>query len=69
MLITTKSGRSGPTHFSFRSSTSFNDINHAYPLQTTYGQGTNGIHADTSLGGACDIPGASSCARRNAARC
>ncbi|HEV2750334.1 MAG TPA: SusC/RagA family TonB-linked outer membrane protein [Gemmatimonadales bacterium] len=63
VLITTKSGRSGPTHFSFRSSTSFNDINHAYPLQTGFGQGTNGIHADTSLGGTCDTPGASSCAR------
>lgn len=63
VLITTKSGRSGPTHFTFRSSTSFNDINHTYPLQTGYGQGTNGQHADTSLGGTCDVPGASSCAR------
>jgi TonB-linked SusC/RagA family outer membrane protein len=63
VLITTKSGRSGPTHFTFRSSTSFNDINHAYPLQTAYGQGTNGIHADTSFGGTCDTPGASDCAR------
>ncbi len=63
VLITTKSGRSGPTHFTFRSSTSFNDINHTYPLQTAYGQGTNGLHADTSLGGTCDTPGASSCAR------
>ena len=63
VLITTKSGRSGPTHFTFRSSTSFNDINHTYPLQTLYGQGTNGIHADTTLGGACDVSGTSSCAR------
>ena len=63
VLITTKSGRSGPTHFSFRSSTSFNDINHTYPLQTAYGQGTNGLHADTTFGGACDQPGTSSCAR------
>jgi len=63
VLITTKSGRSGPTHFTFRSSTSFNDINHTYPLQTAYGQGTNGIHADTTFGGACDQPGTSSCAR------
>ncbi|PYP42214.1 MAG: hypothetical protein DMD42_12425, partial [Gemmatimonadetes bacterium] len=51
VLITTKSGRSGPTRFTFRSSTSFNDINHTYPLQMLYGQGTRGIHADTSLGG------------------
>src|SRR5690242_4385953 len=63
VLITTKSGRSGPTHFSFRSSTSFNDINHAYPLQTAYGQGSDGLHADTSRGGACDVSGTSSCAR------
>jgi len=63
VLITTKSGRSGPTHFTFRSSTSFNDINHTYPLQTLCGQGTNGIHADTTLGGACDVSGTSSCAR------
>src|SRR5436190_12719008 len=53
VLITTKSGRSGPTHFTFRSSTAFNDINHTYPLQMLYGQGTRGIHADTSLGGDC----------------
>src|SRR3989449_6764393 len=62
VLITTKSGRSGPTHFTFRSSTSFNDINHTYPLQMLYGQGTRGIHADTSLGGACD-GGAGICSR------
>src|SRR2546422_2496002 len=33
-----------------------NDINHSYPLQTSYGLGTRGIHADTSLGGTCDQP-------------
>lgn len=63
ILITTKSGRSGPTHFSFRSSTSFDDINHTYPLQTSYGQGTNGIHANTAPGGQCDSPGAGVCGR------
>ncbi len=63
VLITTKSGRSGPTHFTFRSSTSFDDLNHSYPLQTQFGQGRFGVHADTSLGGACDTPGASICAR------
>src|SRR5882672_789344 len=62
VLVTTKSGRSGPTRFTFRSSTSFNDINHTYPLQMLYGQGTRGIHADTSLGGACD-GGAGICSR------
>jgi TonB-linked SusC/RagA family outer membrane protein len=63
VLITTKSGRSGATRFTFRSSTSFDDLNHTYPLQTTFGQGRFGVHADTSLGGACDTPGASICAR------
>ena len=63
VLITTKSGRSGPTHFTFRSSTSFDDINHTYPLQTSFGQGTNGLHADTSLNGACDLGGSGSCGR------
>jgi len=63
VLITTKSGRSGPTHFTFRSSSSFNDLNHSYPLQTSYGLGTQGVHADTSLGGQCDAPGAGICGR------
>ncbi len=63
VLVTTKSGRSGPTHFTFRSSTSFDDINHTYPLQTKYGQGREGIHADTSVGGQCDQAGASICGR------
>jgi TonB-linked SusC/RagA family outer membrane protein len=63
VLITTKSGRSGPTRFTFRSSTSFDDINRTYPLQTSYGLGTRGTHADTSLGGTCDQPGAGICGR------
>ena len=63
VLITTKSGRSGPTHFTFRSSTSLNDINHTYPLQTSYGLGTQGVHADTSAGGQCDVAGAGICGR------
>ncbi|HYL54127.1 MAG TPA: SusC/RagA family TonB-linked outer membrane protein, partial [Gemmatimonadales bacterium] len=63
VLITTKSGRSGPTHFTFRSSTSFNDINNTYPLQTSFGLGSGGVHADTSLGGACDQPGKGICGR------
>src|SRR3989475_10521433 len=61
ILITTKSGRAGPTHFSFRSSTSFDHINHTYPLQTKYGQGTQGTHANTAPGGQCDTPGAAIC--------
>jgi TonB-linked SusC/RagA family outer membrane protein len=63
ILITTKSGRPGPTRFTFRSSAALNDVNHTYPLQTSFGQGTNGIHADTSAGGECDQGGAGNCSR------
>ncbi len=63
ILITTKAGRPGPTHFTFRSSTSFDDINHTYPLQTSFGQGLFGVHADTTPGGGCDTPGTGTCAR------
>jgi len=63
ILITTKSGHAGPTHFSARSSTSFDDINTTYPLQSQFGQGLFFVHADTSLGGTCDHPGAGVCAR------
>src|SRR6266545_2474282 len=38
VLITTKSGHAGATHFSFRSSASFDDVNHFVPLQTKFGQ-------------------------------
>src|SRR5438046_5210078 len=48
VLITTKSGRSGPTRFTFRSSTSFDDLNHAYPLQTMFGRGDAGSPGDTT---------------------
>lgn len=54
VLITTKSGRPGPTHFTLRSTTSFDDVNHTYPLQTSFGQGLFGVHADTTPGGQCD---------------
>src|SRR3989442_1355740 len=48
VLITTKSGRAGPTRFTFRSSTSFDDVNHKYPLQTLYGHGNDMLPADTT---------------------
>jgi len=48
VLITTKSGRAGPTRFTFRSSSSFDDLNHAYPLQTTFGRGDAGSPGDTT---------------------
>src|SRR5205814_9656722 len=34
VLITTKSGRAGATHFSLRSSASFDDVSHVWQLQT-----------------------------------
>jgi len=58
VLITTKAGRAGPTHFTFRSSTSFDDLNHTYPLQTLYGQGDVGVPADTAVGHQCGGRGA-----------
>ncbi len=63
ILITTKSGRPGATHFSLRSSASFDDVNHFMGLQTKYGQGRFGVEADTTPGGACDDPGNSICRR------
>ena len=63
VLITTKSGRAGPTRFTFRSSTAFDDINRTYPLQTSFGEGLFGLHADTSEGGDCDQGGEAICAR------
>jgi TonB-linked SusC/RagA family outer membrane protein len=38
ILITTKSGKSGPTRFSLRSSYSFDDVNRDIPLQRQFGQ-------------------------------
>src|SRR5882672_9636258 len=63
IMITTKSGHAGATHFSFRSSASFDDVNHFVPLQTKFGQGRFGVEADTTPGGACDDPGNSICRR------
>jgi TonB-linked SusC/RagA family outer membrane protein len=63
VLITTKSGRPGATHFTWRTSTSFDNVNHFWELQTRYGQGTLNVHADTALGGTCDKPAAGSCRR------
>src|SRR5438477_369791 len=48
VLITTKAGRAGPTRFTFRSSSSFDDINHTYPLQTMFGRGDAGVPGDTT---------------------
>ncbi len=45
MLITTKAGAPGPTHYSLRSTSTLDDVNKAIPLQTTFGQGTGGVAA------------------------
>jgi TonB-linked SusC/RagA family outer membrane protein len=42
VLITTKHGNSGQTHYSLNSSYSFDTPNRYIPLQTTYGQGSGG---------------------------
>lgn len=63
VLITTKSGHAGATHFTYRSSASFDKVNHFVGLQTKYGQGRFNVEADTNPGGACDDPGNSICRR------
>src|ERR1700694_634046 len=65
ILITTKSGRAGPTRFSWRSSLSVDDINHKYPLQTIYGEGISGAAPDTTRGGDCDNPSSGSICSRS----
>jgi TonB-linked SusC/RagA family outer membrane protein len=40
ILITTKRGRAGATHYSLRSSFSADEVTKKYPLQTSFGQGT-----------------------------
>jgi TonB-linked SusC/RagA family outer membrane protein len=58
VLITTKKGRPGATHYSFRTSTGIDDITKHYPLQTSFGQGLLGVSpalgcAQTNSGAAC----------------
>jgi TonB-linked SusC/RagA family outer membrane protein len=42
VMITTKSGKPGATKISYKMSYSYDEVNNSYPLQTKYGQGTNG---------------------------
>ncbi|PYP01983.1 MAG: hypothetical protein DMD57_12360 [Gemmatimonadetes bacterium] len=52
VMITTKHGKPGPTHYTIRSSISSNDLNHDYPLQRSWGQGSLGYTpSDPNLGG------------------
>ena len=42
VLITTKSGRPGPTRWTLRTSLGLNDVSREYPLQRAWGQGRRG---------------------------
>src|SRR6266568_915088 len=57
-LITTKSGQPGPTRYSLRSSFSIDNVTHGVPLQTSFGQGTNGTAAVCG-GVGCRLPSGS----------
>ena len=50
ILITTKSGRAGPTRYSLRSNMSWDKVDQNVPLQRIYGHGTN-----NSINGSADI--------------
>ena len=49
VLITTKSGKSGATRFSFNTTVSLNTVTSSVPLQTDWAQGSGGV--DASCGG------------------
>ena len=48
VLVTTKAGAPGPTHYSLRSTATVDDVNKAIPLQTAFGQGSAGLAATCS---------------------
>ncbi|MFN2572704.1 MAG: SusC/RagA family TonB-linked outer membrane protein [Gemmatimonadales bacterium] len=60
ILITTKSGHAGPTRFSLRSTASTDRPTRYYPLQTAFGQGSDGI---APAPGDCDDPSTGICRR------
>ena len=62
ILIKTKSGRAGPTHFSIGTTYSSDHVAHYYDLQTQYGQGTLGVDPRVANPAACDVP-AGACRR------
>ncbi len=43
ILITTKSGKAGPTRYSWSTGLNLDNVNRPYPLQRTYGLGNNGV--------------------------
>ena len=48
VLITTKSGHAGGTHYALNTNYSFDKINNRVPLQADYAQGRHGVTADCS---------------------
>ena len=58
VLITTKSGRPGPTRYSLRSTITSDKVQGEYPLQTTYGQGSHGAPVTCAAAG-CRLPSTS----------
>ncbi|MEO7102442.1 MAG: SusC/RagA family TonB-linked outer membrane protein, partial [Gemmatimonadaceae bacterium] len=58
VLITTKSGHAGGTHYSLGSNYSFDDVNRRIPLQRSYGQGTHG-NAAVCAGPGCRLTSSS----------
>jgi TonB-linked SusC/RagA family outer membrane protein len=53
VLITTKSGRAGQTRYSFRTSSTWDEVNQAIPLQRLFGRGQEG----SAESAACDEAG------------
>ena len=47
IVITTKKGRAGALKISYSSTYSVDEINSRHPMQTTYGQGSNGVYSPT----------------------
>ncbi|MBA2688545.1 MAG: TonB-dependent receptor plug domain-containing protein, partial [Gemmatimonadaceae bacterium] len=51
VLITTKSGKAGPTRYSLRTNLTTDKVNYDYPLQRTFGQGSRGAAAVCAAAG------------------
>ncbi len=58
ILITTKSGHAGGTHYNLSTNYSFDNVNRKIPLQTDYAQGSGGVTA-TCAHPACYLTGSS----------
>ncbi len=48
IVITTKKGKKGQFNATFSSGVSFDEVSYKHPLQTSFGQGTNGNYSPTS---------------------